>query len=94
MPHTATKFSHLDTQMQLAAPHMPDGPFDRLVSRWADEAVRFVTAEPAAANDGRSLAIKLRVFARLVEELDGSEFGERERLMVAAIAEDVARGAQ
>jgi hypothetical protein len=93
MPPTVTEFFHLDLQVRLAPPGMPDGPFDRLVSRWADKAVRVVT-EPIAAHDGRALATKLRVFARLVEELDGSEFSGRERLMVAAIAEDVARGAQ
>jgi hypothetical protein len=91
MPHTATKFSHLDTQIQLAAPHMPDGPFDRLVSRWADEAVRFVTAEPITPFDGHALAAKLRVFARLVEETDGSVFAEREQAMARAIVEDVER---
>jgi hypothetical protein len=93
MPHTAAEFFHLDMQVRLAPPDMPDGPFDRLVSRWADTAVRVVT-EPIAAHDGRALATKLRVMARLVEESDGSEFSERERAMAAAIAEDVARGAQ
>jgi hypothetical protein len=46
--------------------------------------------KPIAANDGRALAAKLRVFARLVEESDGSEFAERERAMAAAIVKDVA----
>jgi hypothetical protein len=58
--------------VQLAPPDMPDGPFSRLVSRWADKAVSVVIAKPIAGDGGRALAVKLRVFARLVEELDGS----------------------
>jgi hypothetical protein len=92
MPHTAAEFFHLDTQVRLAPPDMPDGPFGRLVSRWADTAVHVVTT-PVAANDGRALATKLRVFACLVEESDGSEFSEREQAMARAIVEDVERGA-
>jgi hypothetical protein len=84
MPHTATKFFHLDMQVKLTPPDMPDGPFDRLVSRWADEAVRFVTAEPITPFDGHALAAKLRS--------DGSVFAEREQAMARAIAEDVERG--
>ena len=91
MPHTAAEFFHLDMQVKLAPPDMPDGPFDRLVSRWADEAVRFVTAEPITPFDGHALAAKLRVFARLVEETDGSVFAEREQAMARAIVEDVER---
>ena len=72
---------------------MPDDAFDELVSRWADAAVRFVTNKPIAAHDGRALATKLRVFARLVEESDGSAFSERERAMARAIVDDVERGA-
>jgi hypothetical protein len=90
MATNVTEFHHLDQQVQLSPPDMPDGAFGRLVSRWANKAVRVVT-KPIAANDGRALAAKLRVMARLVEESDGSEFGERERAMARAIVEDVAR---
>jgi hypothetical protein len=92
MPHTAAEFFHLDTQVRFAPPDMPDGPFGRLVSRWADTAVRVVTTEPITPHDGRGLAAKLRVFARLVEESDGSMFAEREQAMARSIVEDVERG--
>jgi hypothetical protein len=87
----ATEFHHLDTRLHLAPPDMPDDAYTTLVLEWADAAVRFVTDKPIAANDGRALAAKLRVIARLVEESHGSEFGERERAMAAAIVEDVER---
>jgi hypothetical protein len=70
---------------------MPADTLTILVAEWADAAVRFVTDKPIAADDGRALAAKLREFARLVEESDGSMFGERERAMARAIFKDVER---
>jgi hypothetical protein len=91
MATNATEFHHLDTRLYLAPPGMPDDAYGELVAEWVDAAVSFVTAKPIAANDGRALAAKLRAFARLVEELDGSEFGEHVRAMAAAIVKDVGR---
>jgi hypothetical protein len=68
---------------------MADGRFDKLVQRWAETAISFVTDKPA---DNRlALAEKLKVFARFVEELNGSMMDEREERMAPAIAEDVGR---
>ena len=85
---TTTNLSGFSTRTcGKSASWMADGRFDKLVQRWAETAISFVTDRPAA--NRLALAEKLKVFARFVEELNGSMMDEREERMARAIAEDV-----
>jgi hypothetical protein len=81
-------FEELDRQLITAPRTMPDDDFAALLDAWLCAAGDIIAA-PADSHLG--LAGKLRVLARLLEELEGSELSERELAMFEAIAADVKR---